>query len=183
MTTETSQLNAQEATKGKLSVPEYLKLVRASFKKHWYYYLAPIVVALGFNHYAMIGVNVTDSLKDHVFITIKGHFTPERGDKMAYRWHGGGGYPEGSIFVKIVRGVPGDKVTREGRDFFVNGNYVGTAKEISKTGKPLEAGPVGVIPPGHYYVATSHPDSLDSRYGITGWIKEDAIKGKVFGLF
>jgi conjugal transfer pilin signal peptidase TrbI len=183
MTTETSQLPQETPVKERLSLPEYLRLVKASFKKHWYYYLAPIVVAVGFNHYAMIGVNVTDSLKDHLFITIKGNFMPERGDKMAYRWHGGGGYPEGSIFVKIVRGVPGDTVTREGRDFFVNGSYVGTAKEISKTGKPLEAGPVGVIPPGHYYVATTHPDSLDSRYAITGWIKEDAIKGKVFGLF
>lgn len=183
MTTETSQLTPEASTKEKLSVPEYLKLVKTSLKKHWYYYLTPIVVAVAFNHYAMIGVNVTDSLNDHVFVTIKGDFTPERGDKMAYRWHGGGGFPEGSIFVKVVRGVPGDVVTRQGRDFFVNGNYVGTAKEISKTGKPLEAGPVGVIPPGHYYVATPHPDSLDSRYALSGWIKQDTIKGKVYGLF
>lgn len=174
---------APPTSKPKLSIPDYLNLVKGNFRKHWYYYVAPVVVALIFNQYAMIGINVTDSLKDKAFLTVKGNFTPERGDKISYRWHGGGGYPEGSMFVKIVRGVPGDVVSRKGQDFFINDEYVGTAKEISRTGKPLEAGPVGTIPPGHYFVSTPHPDSLDSRYAITGWIKQEAIRGKVHGLF
>jgi conjugal transfer pilin signal peptidase TrbI len=47
----------------------------------------------------------------------------------------------------------------------------------------LTLGPTGVIPPGHYFVWTPHRDSLDSRYALTGWIKDAQLQGKSIPLF
>jgi conjugal transfer pilin signal peptidase TrbI len=81
-------------------------------------------------------------------------------------------------FVKMVKGVPGDVVTREGRDYYINGVKVATAKEFSLKGEPLELGPTGIIPAGRYFVWTPHKDSLDSRYGRAGWISQDDVIGR-----
>jgi conjugal transfer pilin signal peptidase TrbI len=32
-------------------------------------------------------------------------------------------------------------------------------------------------------VRAPHPDSLDSRYALTGWIAEDQIIGRAYALF
>lgn len=60
---------------------------------------------------------------------------------------------------------------------------IGFAKEYSKSGVPLKPGLAGVIPNGHYFVSADHPDSLDSRYALTGWITDDQIIGQAFRLF
>lgn len=74
-------------------------------------------------------------------------------------------------------GIPGDEVTREDNRFYINGEYIGTTKYRSRTGEPLRPGPIGVIPDGHYFVWTPHPDSYDSRYEDIGWISKDRIIG------
>jgi conjugal transfer pilin signal peptidase TrbI len=102
---------------------------------------------------------------------------------VAFRWPGGGPYPAGVTFVKVIAGIAGDEVTRADRDFFVNGAHVGEAKSVSREGAPLELGPTGVLPPGRYYVRAPHPDSLDSRYRLTGWISEEQIIGRAYALF
>lgn len=129
-----------------------------------------------------LGLNVSPSLPYRVFLFHKGEL-PQRGQYVAFRWSGPGPHPAGVTFVKIVAGVPGDTVTQISRDFFVNGNHIGTAKVVSLTGTPLQAGPTGVIPPGHFYVQAPHPDSLDSRYRLTGWISEAQIIGRAYVLF
>ena len=100
--------------------------------------------------------------------------------------------------VKIIGGVGGDTVgMTEGRGFTVtspgennvttmipgSNGTLGIAKTVSRKGHPLEAGPVGVIPDGSYYVFAPHPDSLDSRYAIVGWIKESDLIGRTFAIF
>ena len=80
-------------------------------------------------------------------------------------------------FGKLVYGVPGDRVTRIGRDYSVNGRVVARAKPVSKRGEPLELGPVGVLPQRCYFVGTPNPDSFDSRYAAIGWICRDRILG------
>ena len=85
--------------------------------------------------------------------------------------------------MKIVAGVAGDTVSQIGGNYFVNDSHVGTVKVTSRTGMPLEAGPTGVIPPDHFYVQAPHPDSLDSRYGLTGWISKAQIIGRAYALF
>ena len=85
--------------------------------------------------------------------------------------------------VKLVAVVAGDTVTRANRDYFVNGVHVGPAKSVSRQGVPLELGPTGVLPAGHYYVRAPHPDSLDSRYRLTGWVSQTQIIGRAYALF
>lgn len=145
-------------------------------------YLLLMLAALLFQSFFGVGWNVSSSLPHRVYVFHKGAL-PERGQYVAFRWTGGGTHPTGITFVKIIAGVPGDTVTQIGLDFFVNGNRVGTAKVVSLTGMPLEAGPTGVIPPGHFYVQAPHPDSLDSRYRLTGWVSEAQIIGRAYVLF
>jgi conjugal transfer pilin signal peptidase TrbI len=80
-------------------------------------------------------------------------------------------------FGKRVYGVAGDRVTTSGRVFLINGHVVARAKVASRRGEPLALGPTGVIPRGCYFVATAHPDSLDSRYAAIGWICRPRILG------
>ena len=87
-------------------------------------------------------------------------------------------YPEGAPFLKIVKGVPGDVVTCDGRRFFINGEFVAEAKEHTRRGNPLTPGPTGTIPSGHYFIWTPHQDSYDSRYAEIGWVSAEHILGR-----
>lgn len=106
-----------------------------------------------------------------------------RGDFVAFHWAGGGPYPAGVTFIKVLAGMPGDEVTRDAQGFHLNGVPMGVPKPVSRRGQPLEPGPTGRIPEGLYYVRAGHPDSLDSRYQLTGWIHASQIIGRADALF
>ena len=128
------------------------------------------------------GVNISPSLPESVFLIHKGE-RPHRGEYVAFRWRGGGPYESGTPFVKVLEGVPGDTVQRYGRSFFLNGQFVSVAKRTGQRGQILDVGPDGVIPAGRFYVHAPHPDSLDSRYALTGWIDRTQIIGRAYALF
>ena len=122
-------------------------------------------------------VSVTHSLPAHLWVVSVGHL-PQRGDYVAFRIPANRFYPnDHGGFLKIARGVAGDQVTRRGREFFVNGASIGVAKTVSLNGLRLEPGPVGVIPPGEWFVWTPDVDSFDSRYADIGWIRQDQVVG------
>ena len=123
------------------------------------------------------GINETDSLPNWAFLVDKANHAPRRGELVTFIAPDNPYYPQGARFTKIVWGVPGDVVSRVGRDYFVAGRAVGRSKPFSLTGRATALGPTGVIPPGHYYVGTPHKDSLDSRYGEIGWIGSERIVG------
>lgn len=178
----------------RLSLREYIALVKTHFLKYWKGYTIPLVVLFILQLFVRIDVNITESLPDHAFLTIKGWKTGiKTGDYVAFEYQGTGPaspFPKGFHFIKIVGGVPGDLITMDENRNFYNGdykniighNYLGTAKTHSKAGKVLEHGPVGVIPEDHYYVQAPHPDSLDSRYALTGWVSKEHIIGKSFAF-
>jgi len=141
-----------------------------------------IAEAVNFQAHFALGLNATSSLPHRFFLIHKGEL-PSRGQYVAFRWPGGGPYPAGVTFVKIISGVGGDTVTRAERAFYVNGIHVGHAKTVSRLGVPLEVGATGLLPVGRYYVRAPHPDSLDSRYRLTGWISEAQIIGRAYALF
>ena len=145
-------------------------------------YLLVASVAFAFHARYVIGVNVTASLPYRLFIIDKGDH-PERNQYVAFRWPGGGPYAAGATFVKQIIGIPGDVITRVNRSFFVNGRPVGLAKPMSRSGQPLAPGPTGTLPTGRFYVRAPHPDSLDSRYALLGWISESQIIGRAYVLF
>ncbi len=123
------------------------------------------------------GVNETDSLPNWAFIVDRQNHAPRRGELVTFVAPDNPYYPRGTRFTKRAWGVPGDVVTRVGRDYFVNGRAVGFAKPFSLAGRATTLGPTGVIPAGRSYVGTPHPDSLDSRYGEIGWIASDRVVG------
>lgn len=130
----------------------------------------------------VFGWNVSESLPYHAFVARKGTL-PDRGDLVAFRWHGGGHYPAGAVFVKVAAGVPGDTVERAGSEFLVNGRPVGIAKPFSLRGEPLEAAEPGRLGEGEYYVMAPNTDSLDSRYKLVGRVSRAEIIGKAHVLF
>ena len=81
---------------------------------------------------------------------------------------------EFNVIKKIVC-AEGDTFKNEGRDYYCNGRYLGTAKKHSLKGELLEHFLYnGIISENHYAVWSSHTDSFDSRY--FGFIKKDEIK-------
>ena len=74
------------------------------------YLLLILAAALFQAHYAF-GLNVSPSLPQRFFLIHKGEL-PLRGQYVAFRWPGGGPYPAGVTFVKIIAGMAGDAVTR-----------------------------------------------------------------------
>lgn len=121
-------------------------------------------------HYRVAG-NETASLPDRFFIVEQGVHSVRRDELLAF--HVGAGvrhYPSGMVWVKIVVGLPGDSIEWRGDVVTVAGKVMGKAKAVNRFGETLARTPAGIIPVGHYFVATPHPDSYDSRYQDIGLI-------------
>jgi conjugal transfer pilin signal peptidase TrbI len=150
-------------------------------------YLWLLVLWVVSGRYFALSINVSDSLSGKVYLVQKG-VKPALGDFAAFHYAGGGPYAAGVWFLKRVTGIAGATVSSVdlgsgNTDYFVNGKLVGRAKPKAKSGYPLVPGPTGTIPPGLYYMAAPHPDSLDSRYALVGWVVDDQIIGRAIELF
>ena len=145
-------------------------------------YAGAACLATLFQHCFTVGINAGESLPNTLYLIRKGAVI-HRGDYVAFRWHGGGPYPAGVTFIKIVAGVPGDRVTTVDRAYFVNGRFVGNAKTRGRDGKALVPTHDGVLGADEYYVSAPHPDSLDSRYCLTGWIPRNDFIGRAYAIF
>ena len=173
-----SSLDTSTPLRGLPRVRSYFADLARAIGARWAWWAVPLAVATVTSRYVAISINVTESLPERVFVVLKQSTSFQRGDYLVFRHPGGGPYPAGAPFVKKVAGVAGDLVEVRGRDFYVNGQLIGRAKETSKSGFPLLLGPTGVIAPGAYFVYTPHPDSFDSRYALTGWIGGERIIGR-----
>jgi conjugative transfer signal peptidase TraF len=129
-----------------------------------------------------IGVNPTASQPYRLFLILKGR-PFGRGDLIAFRFPGSEYYAEGSLFVKEVEGMPGDRLEiREDRTVWLNGEFVDHVRASDSKGKAVQPFLFsGIIPEGHYFLYASAPNSYDSRY--YGLIRKDRIVGKVIPLF
>ena len=81
------------------------------------------------------------------------------------------------LFGKRVLGVPGDVVSHDGPDVFINGKKAATRLNRTRLGIALTKGPEGPIPGGCYYTGTGHPRGLDSRYAAIGLVCRGQILG------
>jgi conjugal transfer pilin signal peptidase TrbI len=176
------------------AVADFADLLR-HMRARWYLYV-PVFAVWGFA-YARIFIdptprvpvlfNWTPSLPYRVALVQYGPHTLRRGDYIVFAFAGEAqaAYPglHGQPFFKIVRGMPGDRVTVDGRNVAVNGEIVGKAKTHAFDRRPLEPIAATVIPPGHYYVQGTSPDSFDSRYRASGLVRTDQVLGAVVPLF
>lgn len=131
--------------------------------------------------------NVTPSLPHHVLWLSPLDVPLARGDLVVYRFDGPAQVERPGLqrqpFFKIVRGLPGDRISVNGRVVSINGEPVGLAKTHSLDRQPLEPIASTVIPAGHYYMQGSSPDSFDSRYRASGLVRADQLLGKVTPLW
>ena len=157
------------------------------FRRHSLFYslVVPLIVAAFcyFQRHYQLGLNVvTPSLPSKLVLIEKG-VQPTRGQMFSFRWHGGAPWPDGAGFLKIAAGMPGDTVTVQGCEVYLNGKLMGVAKQSSSSGEKLSVIGPGVIPAGRIYAYAPHPDSLDSRYEKTGLIPQDEVIGVAHELF
>jgi conjugal transfer pilin signal peptidase TrbI len=170
---------------------EFLRHVR----RRWYLYL-PVAAIWGLAYTRLyidptprlpVLFNWTASLPYRVALVRHTPHAIERGDYVVFSFAGEAQatYPglRGQPFFKQVRGLPGDVVTVVGRAVAVNGEVVGFAKAHAFDKRPLEPIAATVIPPGHYYVQGTGPDSFDSRYRSSGLVRADQVIATVVPLF
>ncbi|RTL56490.1 MAG: conjugative transfer signal peptidase TraF [Rhodocyclaceae bacterium] len=131
--------------------------------------------------------NWTPSLPYRVALLSHDVRPPHRGELIIFAFDGPvqEAYPglRGQPFFKIVRGLPGDRITVADHQVAVNGESMGAAKPHAWDGRPLTPITPGVIPAGHYYVQGTSPDSFDSRYRESGLVAADQVIGHVMPLF
>ncbi len=144
--------------------------------------LALATTAWALSPWFMVCVNLTNSLPGTVFVVHKDARVGP-GDLVAYRWRGGATYPAGALFIKQVVGSSGEMVWQEGQEYWVGAHRVGHAKPHSRAGIRLAPATTGVIGPGEWFVATPSADSLDSRYAVSGNVRQDQVVGKAYALF
>jgi len=170
---------------------EFMRHVR----RRWYLYL-PVAVIWGLAYTRLyidptprlpVLFNWTASLPYRVALVRYGPHRLDRGDYIVFSFAGEAqeSYPglRGQPFFKQVRGLPGDVVTVEGRAVALNGEVVGIAKTQAFDKRALAPITATVIPPGHYYVQGTGPDSFDSRYRSSGLVRADQVIATVLPLF
>ena len=172
-----------------------MRLQWSHMRRRWYLYL-PVFAIWVFAYVRLFAdptprvpvlFNWTGSLPCHVAWLQWGTHPLKRGDYVVFAFDGEAqlSYPglHGQPFFKIIRGLPGDRITVDARVVSVNGEVVGVAKTHTFDRRPLEPIAEVVIPPGHYYVQGISPDSFDSRYRISGLVRADHVLGTVLPLF
>lgn len=140
----------------------------------------------------MVALNLTESLDERIFLVERPQSVAEAqeqlqalevGDRFAFRMGkgvDGSPYSPDTIAVKEVAGIAGETV-EIGDDgaLKIDGHLLGFAKEKAKSGRDLEWIEDGVIPEGHVFAWTPHPDSYDSRYADIGLVAVDRFEGRV----
>jgi len=142
---------------------------------------AIVLVIWGVSPWGYIAFNTTNSIDGYVFF-VRTDLRPDYRQIAAFHPPKNKHYHEKMWFGKYVVGMGGDEVAVEGRQFYINGTYIGTAKEFARNGNPLTMSTPGVIPQGYYFMWTDHESSYDSRYSDIGWIHESDIFGRVYKL-
>jgi conjugal transfer pilin signal peptidase TrbI len=162
-------------------------LMHTDMRRHWVLFVllaAVWVLALVrlFVHYTpLVPVlfNWTPSLPYRVVHVV--HIDPAttslaRGDLVVYAFEGQAAehdYPglrHQALFKRVI-GIPGDVITVNDREVFVNGVAVGVAKTHTFDRRPLDPIDAAVIPPGFLYVQGTSPDRVSD------------VKAKVRPLF
>lgn len=164
-------------------------------RRRWFLYV-PVFAIWGFA-YARVFIdptprvpvlfNWTPSLPYHVALMQHGHAPLQRGDLIVFAFAGEAQVHyrglRGQPFFKRVRGLPGDAVSVRDRIVLINGEPVGLAKTHAHDRHPLAPIVPIVIPPGHYYVQGTSPDSFDSRYRESGLVRAEQVLGVVVPIF
>lgn len=168
-----------------LDFKNYSTLLKDHWERCWTGWAAFALMLLCLNlwdRYYQFNIAFDRSLDVHVAILKRGE-APHKGDLVGFHLYGDHPLAKGRPYMKKVVGVPGDTITWQDRNVFVNGEPMGRAKEYSRKGEKLAIGFSGVVPAGHVFVIGTHPDSLDSRYALMGLVSQEQFIGKATVYF
>jgi len=161
-------------------------LMRNHLARQWVAYALAVALSYVAGTNYRFTVNVSHSLPNFAFLV---HINEpvSKGDYAAYRWHGNlenSPFRHNAMMAKRVVGIPGDVVEVKDRNVYVNGEFVGRAKEYSRDGRrKLEAVESHTIPAGRFYMAAPDKDSFDSRYALVGDIHQSQVVGRAYPIF
>ncbi|WP_207462141.1 signal peptidase I [Azospirillum sp. SYSU D00513] len=119
-----------------------------------------------------------------VVLIDKHDHTPVRGGMVAVQTKGLAPlFADGTVFVKIVDGLPGDRVQVDEAAVAVNGVRVGEGLDLLSTlDRPVSEFVREIeVPNGHLWLMGRTRDSYDSRY--YGTASEEQIVGRAYKLF
>lgn len=161
-----------------------------------------------------LGVTVFDQIEKHINVSFWGHIGAEKErqlscikdmyymfvtkkitDYSAHEWQRdelytfrsqeGALYKKGTIFVKYLRGLPGDTLEiNDKHEIMVNGKVVASGFPIFERHGirvPEKFIFKETIPPHKYYMLGDTEHSYDSRYW--GYVDEEDIIGRAYGFF
>ncbi len=128
-------------------------------------------------------VNKSESLPGTLFLLDKTK-EPQCGDFTVMDMPLDGRFYRGSRVIKMIKGCPGDVITRTGREVFINRRSVGIAMlKTSDARYDLFPVPATTIPDNKVYLAASHLKSYDSRYASFGLRGRQELLGIAVPLF
>lgn len=156
-------------------------------KTHGLTLLLAIAFLLTITHRYQLALNMTESLPQTLFLIDKEDHALARNDYFAFRWTQGGPIPNGIIVVKQIKGVTGDVIGQRIIDknayITINDEPVAKLKARARNGDVLVPIRPTQLTRGEFFAYAPHPDSLDSRYALTGVIKASQIVGRAYPLF
>ncbi|NRC34222.1 signal peptidase I [Pseudomonas aeruginosa] len=119
-----------------------------------------------------------------VFVIDKHDVTPERGAIFAFKAKDlRPFFQEGTHMIKVIDGLPGDRVKVTPEQVLVNGKEVGEGLRLSK---PLKK-PAGrfvreeIVPANKYWFMGKTLDSFDSRYW--GYVQKSDLIGRAYPIW
>lgn len=178
-----SRASARAGTRTSASVKFVAVGLARHLRQRWPRYAAGFLLFGWCSLHYRLGINTSASLPGRLYL-VELDVQPRRtGELVVFRWDRKAFFPPDRRFLKEVRGIAGQRIEVVGRKVYVNGRFQGMAKPASRRGTRLTPVAPGVIPCGHLYVGTSHPDSLDSRYAVTGLVGPDRVIGRAHVIF
>lgn len=115
--------------------------------------------------------NTSESLPYTFYVSMPAT-TPEKWQTMDFRLN-----KSHATFVKIVAGIPGDRIENKNHKIYVDDSEIGNLLEGYE---PIAE---GIIPEGFYFMWGTHPHSFDSRYAEFGLVPKNAIKERLCPIF
>lgn len=124
-------------------------------------------------------INRSKSLPQRFFLCVKSQKI-ERGSIVTF-WKKGSLIPQYDL-TKIVAGLPGDHITFQDGNIWVEGQMIGPLYPQTKAGEALTPLKSTIIPKGFVFLKGTHPFSLDSRYEEFGLVSVNDIQGCCWGF-
>lgn len=174
--------------------------IREKFKKEWanspvkktiILSILAITLITCFQKYIGIGINLTHSLPQKVFLMFKWDREMIRDKYYAFNFFGDSNryYSSGSKFVKILAGIPGDTLKTDLKNrsitIIADSDKPITLKQRKNDSKGEKIAEVfifnGKIPANKYFFMGNAKNSYDSRYW--GLVDEKDIIGRAYPVF